>query len=111
MHAAVLMIPVPSAVKVPPVRVSMHVAMMMVISPGIVDLAVLVIAMPSAIQVPSMWVAVHVAMMMAVPVVPIDVDFLGLVHNCILNRAERPQRCCLGGNRCERQDKPSTRQR
>ena len=40
-HAAVLMITVPSAIAVPSVRITMHVTVMMVMTPGTMDLAVL----------------------------------------------------------------------
>lgn len=74
----------------------MHVTMMMVMTPGTMDLAVLMTPMPRAIKVPPVRIAVHVTMMMSMPVVPIDVDALRLVHNTILGRCERPQRCRLG---------------
>ena len=89
-----LMIAMPPAVKMATVWVAVDVAIVVVIAPGIVNLAVFMIAVPAAIEMPAVWVAVHVAMVMAVPV--ISVDILSVVCNLIIGRRHRWQRRGLG---------------
>lgn len=95
-HAAVLMIPVSSAIEVPAVRVAVHVALM-VTMPGNMYLAVLMVPMPAAVEVAPVRVAMHVTMMVTIPLIAIDVNFLDLVHDARLGRGKRPQRCRLCG--------------
>ena len=102
MHAAVLVISMPSAIEVPAVWVAMHVAPVALAARRNVHLAVLMVPMPIAVEVPAMRVPMHVAMMMTMPVIPVDVDFLRLMHDPILGRAERSQWCRLGGCDAER---------
>jgi hypothetical protein len=102
MHAAVLMISMPPAVEVPPVRVTMHMAIM-VLAPRAMHLAVLMISMPPAVEVPPVRVAMHVPVMMAVPIKPVDRDALRLLHCGIANGCGRPEWRSLGCRRRERQ--------
>lgn len=108
MHTAVLMIPMPPAVQVRPVWVAVHVPMVVVVPPWVVNLAVLMISMPVAIEMPAVWVAVHVPMMVMVTVVSLDI--LRLMYNSILGWSERSQRCGSGCCCGERQDEPCAHQ-
>lgn len=82
MHAAVLVVPMPPAVEMRPVRVAVYMASIILAARNM-NAAVLMVPMPRAVEMRSVNVAVHV-------VVPIIV--LRLVHDPIPRRSERLQR-------------------
>ena len=84
-HAAVFMIAVPPAIKMPSVRVPMHVSKMPLAAWRGVDLAVLMITMPPAIQMPAVRIAMHVTVMMMMPV-RIGLYVLGLLRRPVHRR-------------------------
>jgi hypothetical protein len=72
-HAAVLVITVPSTIEVRAIRVAMDVAMVVIMPPWIVDLAMLMVAVPPTIEMAPMRVAMNMAVMMTVPIVAVDI--------------------------------------
>jgi hypothetical protein len=95
-HAAVLMVSMPTAVQVGPMRVAVHVPMVVVVAPRIMYLAVFVISISLAIEMPPIRIAMHVPMMVAVAVIPIDVNALRLLHNASLAWGGWTNGCRLG---------------
>ena len=100
-HPAVLVIAVRSAVEVRAVRVAMHMAVVVIVTPRSVHLAVLVMPMAIAIEMAAIGIAMHVSVMVAMPVVAIHV--LRVMHKAISCRHGRQRRGLRGC--CERQRK------
>jgi hypothetical protein len=86
------------------------VVVMVVTAPGHMHLAVFMVPMPAAIEVRPVGVSVHVTMMVAMPVISIDVDVVSLLHNPILARRGRMERCSLDRCAGERQSNGCTEQ-
>jgi hypothetical protein len=112
MQPAVFMVPVPTAVEMVPIRVAVHVPVVVIIvASWIVHLAVLMIPMSGAIEMPAMGIAMHVSVMMAVAIVARDVSVMGLLHDPILRCKIGTDRRGLGGCCRERQRETCSQER
>lgn len=89
-HAAMLVVAVPPAIEMRPVRVAMHMAPMA--RARVVHLAMFVVSVPSAIQMAPVRVAMHVSVMMAMPV---TLEVLRLLHEAFGTEAARLARSRL----------------
>jgi hypothetical protein len=109
MHTAVLVIPMPSAVKVRSVRVAVHMTPVALTAARNMQLAVLMVSVPPAVEMRPARVAVYVAVMVPVPVISrLHVNVLGAMNNPILGRSKWVRRDRLCASRYERQPKNRT---
>ena len=104
-HATMLMVAMHTTVKVPTMRVSVHMSIVAAMA-GSMHLAVLVIAMARAVEMPAVWIAVHMTMMVVVAM-----PILGLLQQTLRDRLEQSRGCCLCCRTHEGQRKGVAQQR
>lgn len=104
-HATMLMVAMHTTVKVPTVRVAVHMSIVAAMA-GRMHLAVLVIAMARAVEMPAVWIAVHMTI-----VVVVAMPTLGLLQQTLRDRLEQSGGCRLSRRRHEGQRKGVAQQR